>query len=112
MKMQSFSDRILIMFLLVNGIAGCTKDQSATSTTTDARQTQASNDKAVVDGYLAKWDSFAQGDNQLVPFLRDNKPTFEVALTQLLKSGDRGAPARVVFYSVVQVGGSIPVESG
>ena len=68
-------------------------------------------DRALVDDYLVKWDQFARGDNQLVPYLRDNKQEFELALAQLLRTGDRGAPARLVFYPVVQVGGAIPVDS-
>jgi hypothetical protein len=64
-----------------------------------------------VDEYLEKWDQFAQGSNNLVPYLRDNKAQFEETLTQLLRSGDRQAPARMVFYAVVQVGGSIPADS-
>ena len=64
-----------------------------------------------VDDYLVKWDQFAQGANQLVPFLRENKPAFEKALTQMLLAGDRRAPARLVFYPVVRVGGSIPADS-
>jgi hypothetical protein len=64
-----------------------------------------------VDGYLAKWDRFAQGENTLVPFLRDNKSAFEAALSRLLMAKDPRAPARMVFYPVVQVGGAIPAES-
>ena len=64
-----------------------------------------------VDGYLAKWNSFANGKNDLVTFLRDNKKDFEAELTRLLIAKDKRAPARLVFYSVVQVGGSIPVDS-
>jgi hypothetical protein len=65
----------------------------------------------VVDDYLANWDRFAQGENELTPFLRENKAEFEAALTQLLSLNDERAPARMVFYTVVQVGGSIPVDS-
>jgi hypothetical protein len=68
-------------------------------------------DLQLVDGYLEKWDRFAQGENHLVPELRDNKAAFEAALTRLLCAGDRRAPARMVFYLVVQVGGAIPTES-
>jgi hypothetical protein len=69
------------------------------------------NASSQVDQYLEKWDQFAQGSKELVPYLRDNKKQFEDALTQMLQSGNRQAPARMVFYPVVQVGGSIPAES-
>ncbi len=68
-------------------------------------------DQQLVDDYLEKWDRFAQGDNQLVPELRDNKAAFEVALARLLRADDKRAPSRMVFYPVVQVGGSIAVDS-
>jgi hypothetical protein len=68
-------------------------------------------DIQVVDDYLASWDLFAQGGNELVPELRDAQPEFEAALTRLLNARDRRAPARMVFYPVVQVGGAIPVDS-
>ena len=68
-------------------------------------------DLQLVDGYLEKWDRFAQSENQLVPELRDNKTGFEAALARLLRAGDKRAPARMVFYPVVQVGGSIPADS-
>ena len=69
------------------------------------------SDVQLVDGYLEKWDRFAQGENQLVPELRDDRAAFEVALGRLLLAGDKRAPARMVFYAVVQVGGSIPAGS-
>jgi hypothetical protein len=68
-------------------------------------------DLRIVDNYLARWDRFAQGDNELVPHLRDNKEAFEAALTRLLEADDERAPARMVFYAVVQVGGFIPLGS-
>jgi hypothetical protein len=69
------------------------------------------DDLALVDDYLAKWDRFAQGENELVPFLKENKGQFETALARMLNAKDERAPARMVFYTVVQVGGSIPVDS-
>jgi hypothetical protein len=65
----------------------------------------------LVDVYLEKWDRFAQGENQLVPEFRDTKLGFEAALVRLLAAGDKRAPARMVFYPVVQVGGAIPADS-
>lgn len=65
----------------------------------------------VVDEYLIRWDLFAQGSNELVPYLRDNKKAFEIALAQLLRAHDRRAISRLVFYPVVQVGGVIAVDS-
>jgi hypothetical protein len=54
---------------------------------------------------------FAQGANQLVPELRDNKAAFEAALARLLVAGDKRAPARMVFYTVVKVVGWILADS-
>jgi hypothetical protein len=68
-------------------------------------------DLQLVDDYLTKWDRFAQGENELVPTLRDSKAGFEAALVRLLAAGDKRAPARMVFYPVVQVGGGIPADS-
>ena len=69
------------------------------------------SDIQLVDSYLEKWDRFAQGENQLVPELRESEAGFEAALARLLLAGDKRAPARMVFYPVVQVGGSIPISS-
>ncbi len=69
------------------------------------------NEIQIVDEYLAKWDAFAQGDNSLTPYLRDKQAAFEAALTGLLQAKDQRAPSRLVFYTVVQVGGFIPAES-
>jgi hypothetical protein len=69
------------------------------------------SDLQMVDDYLAKWDRFAQGENKLVPFLRGNKDAFEAALARLLTAKDKRAPARMVFYPVVQVGGAIAADS-
>jgi hypothetical protein len=68
-------------------------------------------DLKLVDDYLDKWDRFAQGDNDLVPFIRDNKDTFENTLTRVLQTKDNRGPARMVFYALVQVGGFIPLDS-
>jgi hypothetical protein len=70
-----------------------------------------SSDLKLVDQYLAAGDRFAQGDNELVPFLKKNRGAFEVALAQLLNARDRRAAGRLVFYPVVQVGASISVDS-
>ena len=64
-----------------------------------------------VDDYLGRWDRFAQGENSLVPYLRDNKKRFEGELVSLLRAGDKNAIGRVVFYAVVQVGGFIDADS-
>lgn len=41
----------------------------------------------------------------------DWKEAFEESLAQMLEAGDRRAVKRLVFYAVVQVGGSIPADS-
>jgi hypothetical protein len=68
-------------------------------------------DLRIVDNYLARWDRFAQGENDLVHYLRDNEEEFEAALTRLLIAEDARAPARMVFYTLVQVGGFIRLDS-
>jgi hypothetical protein len=106
----------LVVLLLPVGVS-CTaaddppEEKSAAALSPPAGKEAANADRAIVDEYLTKWDQFAQGQNELVPYLRDQRPTFEAALTRLLRSGDRGAPARLVFYAVVQVGGFIPADS-
>jgi hypothetical protein len=69
------------------------------------------SDLHVVDDYLSKWVRFAQGESELVTFLRDNKGLFEAALTRMLNAKDKRAPARMVFCCVVQVGGAIPADT-
>ena len=64
-----------------------------------------------VDDYLVKWDRFAQGDNSLAPALREGKAAFESHLTDALVKKNPEAPSRLVFYGLVQVGGSIPVDT-
>jgi hypothetical protein len=76
-----------------------------------APASQMDSDLKLVDDYLTKWDQFAQGDNELVPYIRNNKDSFEGALAGLLVANDKRASARLVFYSVVQVGGFIVLES-
>jgi hypothetical protein len=64
-----------------------------------------------VDAYLAKWDRFANGEKSLVPELNRDGPAAIAALGSALKANDKRAPARLVFLTVVQVGGGIPVDS-
>jgi hypothetical protein len=97
--------------MLAYAAAGCSKNSSDGVTIPDPRDAKMSRDLQLVDDYLEKWDRFAQGENELVPSLRDNKSAFEAALTRLLQARDQRAPARMVFYPVVQVGGSIPAGS-
>jgi hypothetical protein len=96
-------------------VVGCSEDHSlrpdANPAAPNVGKPPMTPDLQLVDDYLAKWDRFAQGDNELVPFLRENKASFEAALTRLLIAKDRRAPARMVFYSVVQVGGAISDDS-
>ncbi|MFY9234540.1 MAG: hypothetical protein WAO58_08785 [Fimbriimonadaceae bacterium] len=68
-------------------------------------------DYSFIDTYLSSWHAFANGKNELVPYLKDNKAAFETALSERLNESDRGAPARMVFYGVVQVVGMFPTES-
>lgn len=88
-------------------IAGCGEKLA----TTDEKSTDMDRDIQLVDNYLSKWDRFALGENQLFPILRESKPAFEAALVRLLQADDKRATARLIFYPVVQVGGSIPANS-
>ena len=45
-------------------------------------------DVQVVENYLAKWDRFAQGESELVAYLREDRYPFEAALTRLLNAKD------------------------
>ena len=80
-------------------IAGITQDSAMES------------DLSKVDAFLADWDWFAQGENELVAKLQQAKPEFDAALIRLFNHGDRGAPARLVFYAVVQIGGTYKLDS-
>lgn len=71
----------------------------------------AAADLTAVDRYLALWDAFAQGDKSLVPSIKEQWPAAEAALRSALLEKDPRAPSRVVFLTVVQVGGAIPVDS-
>jgi len=69
------------------------------------------SDISFLDEYLVAWDRFAQGDSSLVEFLREKRERFEQELAELIWSGDKRAAGRLVFYTVVQVGGGIPCDS-
>jgi hypothetical protein len=69
------------------------------------------NDLDVVDDYLGKWDRFAQGENDLASHIRSSKDLFEAALSRMLNANDKRAPSRLVFYTVVQIGGFIALDS-
>jgi hypothetical protein len=66
---------------------------------------------ALLDEYLRNWDLFAQGRNDLTPYLNANRGLFEKALAAQLLAANPEAPARLVFYAVVQVGGFVPYNS-
>ena len=69
------------------------------------------DDVAFADDFLNKWLRFASLGEEPNPTLGELTPAFEQALTRLLECGDRRAPARLVFYPVVQIGGDIPADS-
>ena len=104
-------NQLLACLVFACAIPACTKQKSDVALAPAVERAPMSRDLQVVDGYLEKWDRFAQGENQLVPELRDSKAGFEAALARLLAAGDKRAPARMVFYPVVEVGGSISAES-
>jgi hypothetical protein len=70
-----------------------------------------SPDFGFIDQYLATWDKFAQGANDLMPLLKADAAKFRNQLAAALREGDQRGPSRFVFYAVVQVGGFIPADS-
>ncbi len=70
-----------------------------------------STDFVSIDRYLATWDRFAQGANDLLPQVKTETPAFQRQLAAALRKKDPRGPSRFVFYAVVQVGGFIPAES-
>src|SRR5262245_45341870 len=109
--MRSVPQLLLVYFVLACAPPGCFKQQPDVAPAPTVGHAQMSRDLQLVDSYLEKWDRFAQGENRLVPELRDSKADFEAALTRLLAAGDKRAPARMIFYPVVEVGGAIPADS-
>ena len=63
----------------------------------------------IVDSYLEKWNEYVRGANAIVAVLNHGRPAFESALADLLAAGDRRAPARLVYSTVVR--GFLPVDS-
>src|SRR5215469_16688341 len=70
-----------------------------------------SPDFGFIDAFLATWDRFAQGANELVPQIKSDTPKFQHELAEALAQDDKRAPSRLVFYAVVQVGTFIPQDS-
>ena len=105
--------RPLLALLVLSCIASCSRqpDNGGQAASQPEKDTTMQPPSTFVDEYLTTWDRFTQGDKDLVPYLRDNKAKFEISLAQLLRTQDRGAMARLVFYPVVQVGGAIPADS-
>lgn len=109
--MRGIPKLLLVRCVLACTIPACNKGQPDSVPAPAVGDVQMTRDLELTDAYLEKWDRFAQGENRLVPELRDSKAAFETALARLLGAGDKGAPARMVFYPVVQVGGFIPADS-
>lgn len=113
--MRDAVGNFLLGAALIRGLSGCSDTQRPPSTTvpngTNNSNDEMESDLKLVDDYLVKWDRFARGEKALVPFIRDNRETFETALAGMLQAKDPRAPARLVFYVVVQVGGSISLDS-
>jgi hypothetical protein len=112
--------RIGMVLAVISIIAGCSRNDTTNTVPRptasleaepDANTTLMDNDLTLVDGFLSKWDRLAQGENDLAPQIKQLTPEFEQALSRLLESRDSRAPARLVFYAVVQVGGYIEADS-
>jgi hypothetical protein len=95
--------------LALCSVVGCRDDRA--QVVKEKPDPAMADDLTHVDDYLTKWDQFAQGQNSLMPGLKNREPEFKAALTRLLQGKDKRAPARMVFSAVVQVAGSIPVDS-
>jgi hypothetical protein len=112
---QSNTQKLIVLFGILGSVVGCSRDQQSIrrvgSTAPVPGGPQLVRDLEAVDNYLTTWDRFAQGENQLVPFLRQNRATFDSSLTRLLQAKDKRAAARMVFSAVVQVGGAISADS-
>lgn len=67
----------------------------------------------MIDAHLQQWDALARGDRRAAAAVIDpsNRAVFEHALLELLGSEDRAAPARLVFYLVVQQFGMLSLET-
>jgi hypothetical protein len=114
MKTIPYRARDLLSCWLVIVLIGCSGNspsQPSMSPTANRGEDPMTKDIKLVDEYLEKWDRFAQGENTLVPYLKNNQGEFETALAHMLNANDKRGPARLVFYSVVQVGGFIPADS-
>jgi hypothetical protein len=94
-SLQCFFISLLMVFSLFG--SGCSSKPSP--------------DFTLIDQYLKTWDQFAQGNNSLIPRIKQDRAAFEQHLTDALARNDNRAPGRFVFYAVVQVGGFIPVSS-
>ena len=101
--------------LLLTPFVSCNRDPSAPPEkgpgSVETRGDMAASDLALIDDYLRQWDQFAQGANELAASIREKQTVFESSLTRPLLAGDKRAPARMVFYPVVQIGGSINADS-
>ncbi len=68
-------------------------------------------DYAFLDDYLARWDRFARGENDLMPELQAEVRRFNGELASAVRSDPQRAVGRAILYPLLQVGGFVPLES-
>jgi hypothetical protein len=68
-------------------------------------------DLQLVDQYLQTFDRFAEGDESLVPQMKAAWPGAQAQLVGALRARDPRAPSRLVLLMLLQIGGSVPIES-
>jgi hypothetical protein len=68
-------------------------------------------DTAFIDDFLARFDRFAQGENELLPALRYDIPRFNAEIVLAVHTDPHWATSRAIMYPILQVGGFVPVVS-
>jgi hypothetical protein len=101
----------LIVGVIVVGLVGTVRWLDRVGATRFLAQQPKPGDPSFVDAYLVRWDRFAQGDNRLVPYIREYRAAFEKALSDLIREKPMDGAIRAGFYAIVQVGGFIEIDS-
>lgn len=68
-------------------------------------------DLQLVDQYLQTFDRLAEGDESQVPQIKAAWPGAQAQLVGALRARDPRAPSRLVLLMLLQIGGSVPIES-
>jgi hypothetical protein len=68
-------------------------------------------DRVFIDDFLARFDRFTQGANELLPDLRAQIPSFNAHMVGAIEADPLWAAGRAIMYPILQVGGFVPVTS-